>query len=223
MKSKRIIAAGALATALLWTLGAGPSAAAVSSIGPNGEILVDGRPFFPIMMWLQSSFRIETQKELGLNTWVGNGGGGTSAEYLAVCETNDVYCVMNPGDMSVTGHPSLLGWIFGDEPDLESNQVEPGEVLDEYVRIKEADTDHLTFLTLTAGFYSEMSIPDWMGGSRDRYGSYCSATDVVGFDITGLPETTGSAKTNVTDTSKIIAQANEDVKHARERLTDMFP
>jgi len=76
-----------------------------------------------------------------------------------------------------------LGWIFGDEPDLESNQVEPGEVLDEYARIKEADPDHLTFLTLTAGFYSEMSIPDWMGGSRDRYDDYCSATDMVGFDI----------------------------------------
>jgi hypothetical protein len=90
---------------------------------------------------------------------------------------------MDPGDMSVMDHPNLLGWIFGDEPDLESNQVEPSEVLDDYARIKDADPDHLTFLTLTAGFYSEMSIPDWMGGSRDRYDDYCDATDVVGFDI----------------------------------------
>lgn len=47
--------------------------------------------------------------------------------------------------------------------------------------------------------------------------------DVVGFDITGLPETTGSAKMNITDTAKIIAQMNEDVKHARGRLAALFP
>jgi len=165
------------------TAGPREASAAEVTVGPGGEILVDGAPFFPIMTWLQSSSRIEEEKPLGINTWVGNGGGGSSAEYLGVCEANGVWCVMDPGDMSVSAHPSLLGWIFGDEPDLESNAVEPSEILDQYNAIKAADPHHLTFLTLTAGFFSEMSIPDWMGGSRDRYYDYCQATDVVGFDI----------------------------------------
>jgi hypothetical protein len=160
-----------------------PSGAAEVTIGTGGEVLVDGAPFYPIMTWLQSSFRIETEKDLGINTFVGNGGGGPSSDYLDVCQGSGVWCVMDPGDMSVMDHPSLLGWIFGDEPDLESNQVEPSEIQAEYDGIKAADPHHITFLTLTAGFYSEMNIPTWMGGSRDRYPQYCAATDVVGFDI----------------------------------------
>ena len=49
--------------------------AAEVDIGPNNEIRVDGEPFFPIMQWVQSGFRIEEEVAYGFNTFVGNGGG----------------------------------------------------------------------------------------------------------------------------------------------------
>jgi len=160
-----------------------PAHAATVTVGANREILVDGQPFLPIMQWLQSSSRIAYQKGLGINTFVGNGGGDTSAEYLAECQAQGVWCVMDPGDMSVSGHGSLLGWIFGDEPDLDSNQTEPATLLTQYQTIKAADPSHITFMTLTSGFFSEMDPPTWMNGDRSRYLEYPNATDAVGFDL----------------------------------------
>ncbi len=156
--------------------------AATVEIGPNRQFVVDGEPFLPIMQWAQSSSRIAYQSQLGINTFVGNGGQNSSAEYLAECAAHGVWGVMSPSDMSVKDHPALLGWIFGDEPDLESHAVEPAQVLAEYQSIKSSDPNHVTLLTLTSRFYSEFDAPDWMNGNRDRYYEYCQASDVVGFD-----------------------------------------
>jgi hypothetical protein len=155
---------------------------AVVEIDANGAIAIDGEPFFPIGQWLQSSSRIAEEKALGFNTFIGNGGDNTSAEYLSECKAQGVWCVMDPADMSVKDHPALLGWIFGDEPDLDGNAIEPDEILTQYQNLKASDPNHIAFLTLTAGFYSENNIPQWMGGSRDRYYEYPKATDVIGFD-----------------------------------------
>ena len=116
-----------------------PAQAATVSIGENGEFRVDDEPFLPIMQWLQSSSRIAYQKALGINTFVGNGGNNSSDEYLAECRAQGVWCVLDPADMTVSDDPALLGWIFGDEPDLESNAIEPAEILAQYQSIKAAD------------------------------------------------------------------------------------
>jgi hypothetical protein len=173
-----------VATMAIAMLGAGAARAEVVEIGPNLEVVVDGEPFLPIMQWLQSPSRIPDQASLGINTFVGNGAGDSSStEMLDICEANGVHGVVDPGDMSVADHPALLGWIFGDEPDLDSNAVEPADIAAEYAAIKAADPLHPTFLTLTAGFYSEFDPPGWMGGSRERYFAYADATDLVGFDL----------------------------------------
>jgi|GEM_PF-6036679 len=157
--------------------------AATVTVGPNHEFLVDGAPFLPVMQWLQSASRLEYQRSLGINTFVGNGGGESSAEYLAECEAQGVWCVMDPADLSVASHPALFGWIFGDEPDLDGNAVEPAAILAQYEAIRAVDPAHPTLLTLTSGFYREMDPPDWMEGDRSRYHAYAAATDAVGFDL----------------------------------------
>ncbi|NMC68822.1 MAG: hypothetical protein GYA57_02000 [Myxococcales bacterium] len=169
---------------LVLSLCAAEADAATVTVGPNREILVDGEPFLPIMQWLQSPSRIEAQAALGINTFVGNGSSSsTSSDYLDECARRGVWGVMSADDLSVAGHAALLGWVFGDEPDLEGNAVEPATLLAEREAIRAADPNHVTFLTLTAGFYSEFDPPDWMGGSRSRYFDYPDATDMVGFDI----------------------------------------
>jgi hypothetical protein len=179
---RRILTITTLVASFVWSFATSTQAATVT-VGPSGEFQVDGEPFLPIMQWLQSSSRIAYQKELGINTFVGNGGGNSSAEYLAECEAQGVWCVMDPADMSVSNDPALFGWIFGDEPDLDSNAVEPSEIEAQYEEIKQADPKHPTLLTLTSGFFSEMDPPDWMNGDRSRYSEYAGASDAVGFDL----------------------------------------
>jgi hypothetical protein len=160
-----------------------PAGAAVVTTDANGAVLVDGTPFLPIMSWLQCPGNIAHQASLGINTFVGDGCGGAASAYLDACSAQGAWGVMSPDDTSVAGHAALLGWIFGDEPDLQGNQVEPATLLTQYQALETTDPHHPTFLTLTSGFYSEDSPPDWMGGDRSRYTGYCQATDLVGFDI----------------------------------------
>ncbi|MBI5509739.1 MAG: hypothetical protein HY903_13375 [Deltaproteobacteria bacterium] len=159
--------------------------AAVVTLGAEHEIRVDGQPFLPIMQWAQCPSQIAHQATLGINTFVGNGcaGSATSLEYLDACAANGVWGVLGNGDLSVKNHGSLLGWIFGDEPDLDGNEVEPATLKTQYDALRAQDPNHPAFTTLTAGFYSEGSLPAWMGGSRSRYDDYPKATDVIGFDI----------------------------------------
>src|SRR5262245_50179210 len=157
---------GALGAAIALALAA-PSraAAAQTSVGPNGEVLLDDKPFVPIMQWLQSPSSIAAQKALGINTFVGDGSGGTAKAFLDTCTAESVVCAVDPSDSPLASHAALFGWIFGDEPDLESNQVEPSTLQAEYDALKQSDPSHVTLMTITAGFYSEMGLPAWMNGS----------------------------------------------------------
>jgi hypothetical protein len=164
-------------------LASGVASAKTVTVGSHNEVLVDGQPFLPIMQWLQCPGNIAAQKALGINTFVGDGCSGQPAAFLDTCATQGVYGVMDPGDTSVKSHAALLGWIFGDEPDLQGNQVEPATLLAQYNTLKGTDPNHIAFMTLTSGFYSEDSPPAWMNNDRSRYPNYCKATDAVGFDI----------------------------------------
>jgi len=159
---------------------------AVITIGPNKEILVDGKPFFPIMQWLQSRSRMADEKQYGINVFVGQGDSSTALQYCDEAKLQGVWAVPSWDASqvdSVKNHPALLGWVFGDEPDLQSNQVPPSAIQTQYNEIKSKDPNHITFLTLTAGFYSEFSLPAWMGGSDAYYYEYPKYTDVIGFDL----------------------------------------
>lgn len=173
----------ALSAASPVLFGSSPASGKTVTVGANRAVLVDGQPFLPIMQWLQCSGSIAAQKALGINTFVGNGCSGTASAYLDVCAAQGVYGVMATDDTSVKSHAALLGWIFGDEPDLQSNKVEPATLLAQYNALKASDSNHITFMTLTSGFYSEDSPPAWMNNDRSRYPAYCQATDAVGFDI----------------------------------------
>ncbi len=106
------------------------------SIGPQREFIVNGRPFFPIMIWLQDPANFPLARNIGVNTiagyWPKSGGTADVVEYMQLVEQAGFYGVM-PFDLRLKGHPWLLGYIHDDEPDLthkESEaQVIPGEML----------------------------------------------------------------------------------------------
>lgn len=102
------------------------------TIGENAELRVNGQPFLPLMLWLQSDARIADGLAAGVNTFAGNGGRLSSRDYLDALGAAGLYGIVDFDQRSI-GHPALLGWIHGDEPDLPRTvndaQVAAGEGL----------------------------------------------------------------------------------------------
>ncbi len=90
-------------------------------INENRALQVNGKPFFPIMAWLQDAKNFPLVKSCGMNTtagyWGGSSGTKNAAAYLKLVADAGLYGVM-PFDKELKGHPKLLAYIHGDEPDL---------------------------------------------------------------------------------------------------------
>jgi len=99
-------------------------------IRSNRAIYVNGKPFFPLMAWLQSPQNFPAAKSCGMNAtagyWSRSGGTRDPKGYLDLVAEAGLYGIM-PFDESLKDHPALLGYIHGDEPDL-PRQVSDADV-----------------------------------------------------------------------------------------------
>lgn len=90
-------------------------------VGPNRAFTVNGKPFFPLMAWLQDAKNFPAVRACAMNTiagyWPKSSGTRDVSEYLDLVEEAGFYGVM-PFDPRLKGRPSLLGYIHDDEPDL---------------------------------------------------------------------------------------------------------
>jgi hypothetical protein len=88
---------------------------------PEGVVIVNGRPFLPIMAWLQPPETLSLVAKCGMNTtagyWPGAGGTKDVVEYLKKVQDAGLYGVM-PYHPGLQNHPNLLAYIHDDEPDL---------------------------------------------------------------------------------------------------------
>jgi hypothetical protein len=149
-------------------------------IGKNKEFLCDGKPFFPLMQWLQSEHRIPYQSTLGINTffahepWDGKSYCDTAQRYGA-------WCILQIGQNNAPqDHPALFAWYPLDEPDMHGRR--PDWLLNEYNKLKSSRPKDLLITTVTSRFFSRFDPFDWMGGSKHWYAQYANATDIYGFD-----------------------------------------
>lgn len=94
-------------------------------INENRAFVVNQKPFFPIMVWLQAPENFPLARSAGINTvagyWTGSGGTKDVVEYLQLVKSAGCYGVM-PFDKRLKGNPALLAYIHGDEPDLPSSK-----------------------------------------------------------------------------------------------------
>ena len=104
------------------------------AIGANREFRVNGEPFFPLMLWLQSDARIPDGLSIAVNTFCGNGGELTRKAYLDKLAASGLYGVVH-FDEACVGHDHQLGWIHGDEPDLPRQQSDAEVVPAKSLRI----------------------------------------------------------------------------------------
>ena len=167
------------------------------NIGANKEILVDGKPFFPIMVWVNPSHLFDFNIALGINTFVGQGGQPEEPKaYLDACKVKNVLgciCVYDGKvDMaSLKDHPSLLFWWLPDEPDIFGKKTDgtsgsprllPEEVKKMYDNSKAGDSTHPVMLNFAGGGPISTKI----------YAEFAKYADGIGYDVypcnAGTPE-----------------------------------
>ncbi len=151
------------------------------TVGINHEILVNGKPFFPIMSWAQSESNYSLLKSLGMNTHAG-------AKGPVVAKQTGCYAIpsYNTGIIE-NGH--ILAWIYDDEPDMPSGKgvdaepkQTPQQVTDRCDTIRSNYPNRLIFMTFTGHFTVEVST--YPEDVRETiYPQYVNNSDVVGFDI----------------------------------------
>ncbi|HUT59022.1 MAG TPA: hypothetical protein VNA25_14330 [Phycisphaerae bacterium] len=94
--------------------------------GKHAEFLVNAKPFFPLMLWLQDARHFPYEKEVGINTIVGYVGKTEDIlPYGQKVKDAGMYFVCSfredmPAEMAreLVDSGCLLGWIQGDEPDM---------------------------------------------------------------------------------------------------------
>lgn len=113
---------GAMLVAVMLAGAQEPAPPGVESIEIRERFfLLNGKPFFPIMAWLQDAKNLPAVRACGMNAtagyWRGSGKTEGVREYLDQVQQAGLYGVM-PFDPVLKGHKALLGYIQGDEPDL---------------------------------------------------------------------------------------------------------
>lgn len=166
-------------------------------IGPNKEILLEGKPFFPIMTWVNPSNLMDFNIGIGINTFVGQGGQPEEPkDYLDACKEKKVMGAITFGGRSdkieanvkaLKDHPALLFWWMPDEPDIygktsdgtsKAPRLTPEEIKAMYDTIKKADSTH----PVPLNFGSEQATGS--GPIKSKYYSeYAKSADLIGFDI----------------------------------------
>ncbi|HEV8605187.1 MAG TPA: transglutaminase-like domain-containing protein [Tepidisphaeraceae bacterium] len=164
-------------------LGANANPAAIEKveIGKNREIRVNGRPFFPLMSWAQRSTRFELLRSLGFNSFCG----GRASDYLPAAQKVGGFAMVG-FDEKFVGHPALLAWTHGDEPDLGFDKggkprKSAAEVVAGYERIRGRDSTRPIFLNLTSGFM-EMGRKKLVDERKEYYRTVAGGADILSFD-----------------------------------------
>ena len=147
-------------------------------IGKNREFLVNGKPFFPLMTWLQDPKTYPKLQGMGFNVHCGDA--DPSAAKAVGC-----YSVTSFKKEWI-GNDHLLGWVQGDEPDMPGKDKKPKhspeEIVAAYQATKAADPMHPIFMTLTGYFMA--SEPKYDAATRAKlYPAYMPGCDATGFDV----------------------------------------
>lgn len=159
---------GAIALLCLLALAAAtPPAPAAPATTRGRTILLENRPFFPIMQWSQCPGDIGSSLLLGIDVFMGTCENVLAA--VAATAPGPYGYVIAPIDMRGSlDDARLLGWHQPDEP--ENNDL-PASAL------TAPDRAHgPTFLTLTSEFMRRARGPG-------AYRAYVARADVVGFDL----------------------------------------
>ncbi len=176
-------------------------------IGPHREFRVNGDPFLPIMSWLQRPNTYADLRKMGFTAFAGRGSRNADARaHAEAARAAGGYAITDFDDQAADaiGHPYLLAWIHGDEPDMPQRQgqqatpdaiergapaerfqprLPPADVEAHYRRIVAADRLRPVCVTFTGHFFSRTRTHYSAERQAALYPAYVRGADVIGFDI----------------------------------------
>jgi hypothetical protein len=141
----------------------------------NGTVLLDGQPFFPMIVYSICPSQYGAALASAINLFALNPCGTLQAQLSAL--GGAAYSTAVAGGTWGSG-PGLIGWFHFDEPDginMPASAL-PGPP---------PGAGGLSFLTLTNHFYSGAAALPW---GRGMYPSLIAKADVIGFDLYPLQE-----------------------------------
>jgi hypothetical protein len=142
---------------------------------PNGSILLNGQPWFPMMLYSVCPWEYPAALGAGINLFALNPCGNLQSQLNEL--RGSAYSAGAAGGHGGSG-AGIVGWFHYDEPDganVSADSLPPGP----------AGIGGLSFLTLTNHFYSGAAALDW---GRGMYPSLIAKADVIGFDLYPLQE-----------------------------------
>ena len=161
------------------TLDLTTAAAPASPIAATGAgaILLDGQPFFPVLVLAQCPSGYDSSLGAGVTLFAENACGGIADQTAAL---GGRALSLTKADEAGIGGSGVIGWYYPDEPDLK--QI-TGDTLPNFPSL--AATGRLSVLTVSNHFYSRTAqLPE----GRGIYPGLIAKSDVVGFDLYPLQE-----------------------------------
>ena len=148
--------------------------------------------YFPIAVWMQEPARAARYKDAGFNTYVALPHPGPTEEHLAVLKREGMKLICNQNEVGLKylDDPTIIGWMQGDEPDIERPQGEgkgalppitPEQIIADYGKMRAADPSRPIFLNLAGD-------PDIIErgvrrGHAEDYPEYAKGCDIFSFDV----------------------------------------
>lgn len=150
--------------------------------------------FFPIAVWLQDPKNAARYRAAGINVYVALWRGPTSNQLAQLQQAGVwVICSQNRAGLENKDHPSIVGWMHGDEPDNAQSlgrgqgygpPIAPEKIAQDYERIRAADPTRPVLLNLGQG----VAWDNYVGRGVRRnhpedYPAYLKGCDIASFDI----------------------------------------
>jgi hypothetical protein len=153
-----------------------PPASPAAAVG-GGAILLDGQPFFPLLVLAQCPVEYPTSLAAGITLYAENPCGGIAEQSAAL--DGRAFSLTAAGEAGIGG-PGVIGWYYPDEADLKGLT---GATLPQFPTLEA--TARLRVLTITNHFYSTAAP---LAQGKGIYPGLIEQADVVGFDLYPLQE-----------------------------------
>lgn len=154
-----------------------PAPASPVAATGGGAILLNGQPFFPVLVLAQCPSGYESSLAAGITLYAENPCGGIAEQTAAL--SGRALSLTSSSEAGIGG-PGVIGWYYPDEADLKGITA---AALPQFPT--SAATGRLSVLALSNHFYSRTAP---LPAGRGVYPGLIARSDVVGFDLYPLQE-----------------------------------
>ncbi|MDQ1496514.1 MAG: hypothetical protein QOG69_2997, partial [Actinomycetota bacterium] len=180
MFKRLLLLAATIVAAITFSVGAEAAGERTTHAVVDGQvILVQGAPFFPVMLIDQcTSAEVAQASHLGINVILNEHCDAVSPHRQLSFIQSSALAILPMHDRHLRGN-GLLGWTFPDEP--ENNGWTPSSLRRAHPYLRGNTDGLLSFVTTSGGFFRTPYTDPRV--SPSSYGEFARMADVAGFDL----------------------------------------